>query len=84
MDQEAVIELEHFDHDAIDLDKPAGTVEEYIKQVIVSRERCAEIAVAENIDRSNFKKPTCVVPTDVAASVGCSFAPPAQWCQAKV
>jgi hypothetical protein len=84
MEQEVIINIGDFDHSAINLEKPADTSEEFIKQVIVERERCADIAVAKNIDRSKFKKPTSVVPEDLAAMASCSFAPPLQWSQTKV
>ncbi|KAI6203099.1 hypothetical protein M3Y94_00517300 [Aphelenchoides besseyi] len=84
MEQEAIIDVGNFDHSSVDLNKPAGTVEEYIKQVIVSRERCEEIAVATNIDRSQFKKPISLVPVDDSTSASCSFTPPLSWSQAKV
>lgn len=84
MEQDLCIDIGKFDPSEVDLAKPADTVQEYIKQVIVTRDNLPDVAVAQNVDRSKFKTPTCLVPTDVSASAVCSFTPPTEWSQLKV
>jgi hypothetical protein len=84
MEPQAIIDVGEFDHSKVDLTKPANTVEEYIKQVIVTRESCPEVVVAENIDRSKFKKPISLVPIDESISATCEFMPSKEWSQLKV
>ncbi|KAI6241222.1 putative Survival of motor neuron protein-interacting protein 1 [Aphelenchoides fujianensis] len=84
MEQEAIIDVGEFDRRAVDLSKPAATVEEYIKQVIVSRERCEDVAVAKDLDRSRFKPAACGIPADESIRASCSFTPPLEWSQLKV
>ncbi|KAI6182579.1 Gem-associated protein 2 [Aphelenchoides bicaudatus] len=83
MEQQAIIDVGDFNRSEIDLNKPANDAAEYIKQVIVGREQCPDVVVA-NVDRSKFKKPTCLVPTDASASAVCSFTPSVEWSQLKV
>jgi len=78
-----VIDIGNFDRSEVDLTKPASSVKEYIRQVIVSREQCPDVVVAD-VDRSKFKKPTCLVPADESASAICLFTPPIEWSQRKV
>jgi hypothetical protein len=83
MEQGAVIDVGDFDRSEVDLNKPASTVKEYIKQVIVSREQCPDVVVAD-VDRSKFKKPKSLVPTDESISAICQFTPAIEWSQLKV
>ena len=50
MDQDVFYKVAPFDREAVDLSKPAMTVEEYMQQVVVSRELVSEVSVATGLD----------------------------------
>ncbi|CAD5210541.1 unnamed protein product [Bursaphelenchus xylophilus] len=81
MEQEAIYNAGRFDRAKVDLTKPPRNVEEYMRQVIVSRERCEDIAVAKETV-TVIKTPTIVIPQHEEAV--CSFAPSREWVQSKV
>ncbi|KAE9554915.1 hypothetical protein FO519_001880 [Halicephalobus sp. NKZ332] len=80
MDQQAVYKLQDFDPNAVDLHKPATTVEEYMRQVHVNRRNCPEVVVA-TIDPSKIKSilPSSIVKKEPDIPRVCSFAPGKEW-----
>lgn len=82
MDQEAIYDPGHFDHASVDLEKTPSSVDEYMKQVIVSRERCAAVTKATTL--VEIKQHKAVIPHDVSKDALCVHAPGKEWCQAKV
>ena len=80
MDQQPVYKLQDFDPDAVDLQKPATTVEEYMRQVHVNRRNCPDIAVA-NIDPSKIKSipSSSIIKKEPDIPRICPFAPGKEW-----
>lgn len=54
MDQQVFYQLDDFDLESVNLDTPATTVDEYMKQVHVTRKLCPEV-VAAQIDLTDLK-----------------------------
>ncbi|CAD5207157.1 unnamed protein product [Bursaphelenchus okinawaensis] len=82
MEQEPIYAVEKFDKSKVDLSKPARNVEEYMRQVIVSREQMQDVTVAKESVRE-IKKRTVFIPQDEEEPV-CSFVPSAEWREVKL
>uniref|UniRef100_A0AC35GW01 Gem-associated protein 2 n=1 Tax=Panagrolaimus sp. PS1159 TaxID=55785 RepID=A0AC35GW01_9BILA len=76
MDQEKCYHVEVFDPSSIDVSRPATTVDEYLKQVVVNRMNCTEVAYAK-IDSSKIK--TTIATAAPILNDKCLHAPNRKW-----
>uniref|UniRef100_A0A915DKB8 Gem-associated protein 2 n=1 Tax=Ditylenchus dipsaci TaxID=166011 RepID=A0A915DKB8_9BILA len=80
MDQEVFFDVDNFDRTKVDLNKMPTTVEEYMRQMVVSRENCPVVATANPEDIPLFKKAKQnIVPLDKSIDCVCEFAPGREW-----
>uniref|UniRef100_A0AC34EZX2 Gem-associated protein 2 n=1 Tax=Panagrolaimus sp. ES5 TaxID=591445 RepID=A0AC34EZX2_9BILA len=76
MDQERCYHVDVFDPSTIDLNRPATTVDEYMKQVVVTRMNCTEVAYTK-IDPDKIKKP--IIQSAPTINDKCLYAPNRKW-----
>lgn len=64
MEQDVFYKVSPFDRKSVDLSKPATSVDDYMRQVIVSRESIPTVAVAANykeiVSNGGPKKPSLI------------------------
>jgi len=89
MEQEAFYDVGNFDRSKVDLSKPAMSVEEYMQQVIVDRERIPAVVVAseEVLKRVNVSSSKVSIANVIGIQEGSSFtsrfSPSKEWCISK-
>ena len=82
MDQEKCYHVDDFDPSTVNLAQPATTVDEYLKQVVVNRMNCTDVAFAK-IHPSKIKSQSGILLSgDLISSRTndkCPFAPDRKW-----
>lgn len=78
MDQGVFFDVGEFDRSKVDLNKVPTSAQEYLRQMIVGREKCPEI-VTVNLDKDQMKHAKDQVPKDPSKGLACQWAPDKEW-----
>lgn len=85
MDQELIYDAGNFDRSQVNLLKTATSVQEYMQQMIVEREKCDKIASVSLKDIPKSNKPIAnLVSNECNNEVSIKFIPNIEWRQLKV